>query len=91
VVGVIELIVRADHLWVENVPSTRRQGRDSAGACCSREAEARRLGLARFACHQRALPRNIAMYLHYGYVETTASRTWTDLVHYARSSSLRHR
>jgi GNAT superfamily N-acetyltransferase len=89
VVGVIELVPREDHLWVENVAiGPAHQGR-GLGRRLLRHAEdeARRHGLReiRLLTNERYAA-NIAMYLRYGYAETHREPyLGTDLVHFSRA------
>ncbi len=73
VVGVLELIDAADHLYVENVAvAPDAQGRGIGRALLAHaEAEARRLGYAeiRLSTNER-FGENLAMYARHGYVET---------------------
>jgi len=88
IVGVIELIARADHLWVDNVaiqPEWQGHGlgRRLLGHA---ESEASRLGPGelRLLTNERYLD-NIAMYARYGYVETHREpHLGTDLVHFSK-------
>jgi GNAT superfamily N-acetyltransferase len=88
VVGVIELVPRADHLWVENVAvDPPRQGH-GLGRRMLRHAEdqARRHGFGeiRLLTNERYAA-NIAMYGRHGYVEThRAPYEGTDLVHFRK-------
>lgn len=88
VVGVIELVPREDHLWVENVAiSPAHQGR-GLGRRLLRHAEdeARRHGLAeiRLLTNERYTA-NIAMYLRHGYLEMHREPyLGTDLVHFRK-------
>ena len=88
IVGVIELVGHPDHLWVENVAvEPREQGRGHGRRLLAHaEAEARRRGLSevRLLTNER-YARNIAMYLHYGYVETHREPyQGTDLVNFRK-------
>ena len=88
IVGVIELVPAADHLWVDNVAiDPRDQGRGHGRRLLRHaEVEARRLGLGevRLLTNER-YARNIAMYRHYGYVETHREpHEGTDLVHFRK-------
>ena len=73
IVGVIELVARDDHLWIENVAiAPDRQGRGYGRRLLAfAEDEARRLGLPEMGLltNERYLD-NIAMYTRYGYRET---------------------
>jgi GNAT superfamily N-acetyltransferase len=87
-VGVIELDVHPDHLWVENVAvAPRWQGRGlGRRLLLHAEAEARRRGLDRLdlLTNERYLD-NIAMYTRYGYVEThRVPHQGTDLVFFSK-------
>lgn len=88
IVGVIELVGHPDHLWVENVAiEPRDQGRGHGRRLLVHaEDEARRRGLpeVRLLTNER-YARNIAMYLHYGYVETHREPyQGTDLVNFRK-------
>jgi GNAT superfamily N-acetyltransferase len=88
IVGVIELIARVDHLWIDNVAIEPRWQRLGLGRRLlgHAESEARRLGLVelRLLTNERYLD-NIAMYGRYGYVEThREAHLGTDLVHFAK-------
>lgn len=88
VVGVIELVPREDHLWVENVAiHPAHQGRGHGRRLLRHaEHEARRHGLGeiRLLTNERYAA-NIAMYRRYGYVETHREPyLGTDLVHFSR-------
>jgi N-acetylglutamate synthase-like GNAT family acetyltransferase len=88
VVGVIELIARVDHLWIDNVAigplwQGRGLGRRLLGHA---ESEAGRLGLGelRLLTNERYLD-NIAMYRRHGYIEThRVPHLGTDLVHFSK-------
>lgn len=88
VAGVIELVPREDHLWVENVAvDPAHQGR-GLGRRLLRlaEAEARRHGPGeiRLLTNERYAA-NIAMYLRYGYAETHREPyQGTDLVYFRK-------
>jgi GNAT superfamily N-acetyltransferase len=73
VVGVIELAIRDDHLWIENVAvAPERQGLGlgrSLLAHAEAEALRRRLPELRLLTNE-LYARNLAMYAHYGYRET---------------------
>jgi ribosomal protein S18 acetylase RimI-like enzyme len=89
VVGVIELVPREDHLWVENVAiDPAWQGRGLGRRLLQHaEAEARRHGLAeiRLLTNERYAA-NLAMYRRYGYVETHREPyQGTDLVHFQKA------
>ena len=86
--GVIELIEREDHLWVDNVAiDPAWQGRGLGRRLLRHaEAEARRLGLDSMGLltNERYLS-NIAMYERYGYRETHREpHLGTDLVHFRK-------
>ena len=88
IVGVIELLARPDHLWIENVAiAPDRQGEGLGRRLLAHaEAEAARLGLVelRLLTNER-YSRNIAMYEHYGYRETHREpHLGTDLVHFRK-------
>ena len=89
VVGVLELDLREDHLWVENVAvSPDQQGR-GLGRRLLRHAEdeARRHGLReiRLLTNERYAA-NIAMYTRYGYRETHRQpHLGTDLVYFRKT------
>jgi len=88
VVGVMELVPREDHLWVENVAIAPAHQRRGLGRQLLRhaEAEARRHGLReiRLLTNERYAA-NIAMYLRYGYVETHREPyRGTDLVNFRK-------
>jgi ribosomal protein S18 acetylase RimI-like enzyme len=91
VVGLLELIPRADHLWVENVAvAPDRQGR-GLGRRLLRHADAeavrRELPEIRLLTNERYVD-NIAMYERYGYRETHREpHLGTDLVHFTRALS----
>jgi ribosomal protein S18 acetylase RimI-like enzyme len=88
IVGVIELVPHADHLWVENVailPAAQGRGH---GRRLLRHAEdeARRHGLSemRLLTNERYVA-NIAMYKRYGYRETHREpHLGTDLVYFCK-------
>lgn len=89
VVGVLEVVPREGHLWVENVAiDPARQGRGLGRRLLRHaEAEARRRGLAeiRLLTNERYVA-NLAMYRRYGYVETHREpRQGTDLVHFRKA------
>jgi ribosomal protein S18 acetylase RimI-like enzyme len=88
VAGVIELIPRGDHLWVENVAvDPAHQGRGLGRQLLRHaEVEARRHGFGeiRLLTNERYAA-NIAMYLRYGYTETRREPyQGTDLVHFRK-------
>jgi GNAT superfamily N-acetyltransferase len=88
IVGVIELVEHADHLWVENVAIAPAWQRRGLGRRLLRHAEdeARRLGLPALGLltNERYLD-NIAMYERYGYRETHREpHQGTDLVHFRK-------
>jgi ribosomal protein S18 acetylase RimI-like enzyme len=88
VVGVLELVPRDDHLWVENVAiNPPHQGRGLGRHLLHHaEAEAQRHGLAeiRLLTNERYAT-NIAMYQRYGYAETHREPyEGTDLVHFRK-------
>jgi N-acetylglutamate synthase-like GNAT family acetyltransferase len=87
-VGVIELIEREDHLWVDNVAiDPAWQGRGLGRRLLAHaEAEARRLGLHALGLltNERYLA-NIAMYERHGYRESHREpHLGTDLVHFRK-------
>jgi N-acetylglutamate synthase-like GNAT family acetyltransferase len=89
VVGVLELVPRDDHLWVENVAiDPVHQGRGLGRRLLRHaEAEARRHGFGevRLLTNERYTA-NIAMYLRYGYEETHRDPyQGTDLVHFRKA------
>jgi GNAT superfamily N-acetyltransferase len=89
IVGVIELIARSDHLWVDNVAiDPAWQGRGlGRGLLAFADREARRLGLPALGLltNERYVA-NIAMYERYGYRETHREpHLGTDLVHFRKS------
>jgi GNAT superfamily N-acetyltransferase len=93
VVGVIELVPRVDHLWVENVAiDPAHQGRGLGRQLLRHaEAEARRHGLPeiRLLTNERYAT-NIAMYQRYGYAETHREPyEGTDLVHFRKVLAVR--
>jgi N-acetylglutamate synthase-like GNAT family acetyltransferase len=94
VIGVIELVPREDHLWVENVAiDPAHQGR-GLGRRLLRHAEdeARRHGLAeiRLLTNERYTA-NIAMYFRHGYAETHREPCrGTDLVHFRKALPSEH-
>jgi GNAT superfamily N-acetyltransferase len=88
-VGVLELELRPDHLWIENVAvAPDWQGRGLGRRLLAQaEAEATRLGLPelRLLTNERYTA-NIAIYEHYGYAETHRSPyLGTDLVYFAKA------
>jgi GNAT superfamily N-acetyltransferase len=89
IVGVIELIDRGDHLWIENVAiAPAWQGR-GLGRRLLRHAEDEARRLARdemgLLTNERYVD-NIAMYTRYGYREThRAPHEGTDLVYFRKS------
>jgi GNAT superfamily N-acetyltransferase len=90
-VGVIELLDREDHLWVDNVAiDPAWQGRGLGRQMLRHaESEARRLGLGAVGLltNERYLA-NIAMYERYGYRETHRDPyLGTDLVHFRKALS----
>lgn len=84
-VGVLELVLRPDHLYIENVAvAPRAQGQGIGRALLDHaEAEARRLG--RDAVHLSTNERfveNLAIYARRGYIETGRTPLeGTDVVH----------
>lgn len=87
-VAVIDCIVRADHLWVDNLAvHPDAQGRGLGRALLRfAEDEAARLGLpeVRLLTNERYTS-NIAMYTRYGYRETHREPyLGTDLVHFRK-------
>ena len=89
IVGVIELIPRPDHLYVENVAvSPARQG-EGLGRQLLRLAdqEARARGLTELGLlTNERYASNIAMYERYGYVETHRTpHLGSDLVHFRKT------
>ncbi len=88
IVGVIELVDRGDHLWIENVAiqpgwQGRGLGRRLLGHA---EDEARRLGRGEVGLltNERYVD-NIAMYTRYGYREThRMPHLGTDLVYFRK-------
>jgi GNAT superfamily N-acetyltransferase len=88
IVGVLELVVRADHLWIENVAiAPERQGRGLGRRLLAHaEDEARRRGLAEIGLltNERYID-NIAMYQRHGYRETHREpHLGTDLVYFRK-------
>jgi GNAT superfamily N-acetyltransferase len=89
IIGVVELIDRGSHLWVENVAiAPEAQGRGyGRRLLLHAESEARRLGRDQVGLltNERYLD-NIAMYLRYGYRETHREpHKGTDLVFFRKS------
>ena len=89
IVGVIELIPHADHLYVENVAVTpARQGQGFGRqllGLADREARARGLTELGLLTNERYTS-NIAMYERYGYVETHRTpHLGSDLVHFRKT------
>ena len=89
IVGVLELDLREDHLWVENVAvSPDQQGR-GLGRRLLRHAEdeARRHGLREIGLlTNERYAANIAMYTRYGYRETHRQpHLGTDLVYFRKT------
>ena len=90
-IGVLELIARSDHLWVDNVAidpafQGRGLGRRLLGFA---DDEARRLDLPAIGLltNERYVA-NIAMYERYGYRETHREPyRGTDLVHFRKTLS----
>ncbi len=89
IVGVIELVPRDDHLWVDNVAiEPDRQG-SGLGRWLLMHAEdrARAIGLGeiRLVTNERFVA-NIAMYERFGYVETHREPVGgTNVVHFRKS------
>lgn len=89
VVGVLELAVRDDHLWIENVAvAPDRQGLGFGRRLMShaeKEARRRRLPELRLLTNE-LYARNLAMYARYGYRETHREPyLGTDLVYFAKA------
>jgi N-acetylglutamate synthase-like GNAT family acetyltransferase len=89
IVGVLELVVYADHLWIENVAiAPDEQGRGLGRRLLAHvEDEARRLGLPEIGLltNERYLD-NIAMYVRHGYRETHREpHLGTDLVYFRKA------
>src|SRR6185503_19019905 len=88
VVGVIELAVRDDHLWIENVAVAPDHQALGLGRrlMAHAEDEARRRGLPELRLLTNELyARNLAMYARYGYRETHREPyLGTDLVHFSK-------
>ncbi len=88
IVGVIELIPRDDHLWIDNVAiDPERQGR-GLGRRLLRHAEDRAQALEvaeiRLVTNERFLT-NIAMYERIGYIETQREPAGgTNVVHFRK-------
>ncbi len=89
IVGVIELIALADHLWVDNVAiDPAWQGRGLGRRLLAfADDEARRLGLAAVGLlTNERYAANIAMYERYGYRETRReAHLGTDLIHFRKA------
>lgn len=88
IVGILELIPRDDHLWIENVAiDPDQQGRGHGRRLLAHaEAVARERGLAEIGLltNERYVD-NIAMYTRYGYRETHREpHLGTDLVHFRK-------
>jgi N-acetylglutamate synthase-like GNAT family acetyltransferase len=88
IVGVLHLVAKDDHLWIENVAVTPAwQGRGLGRRLLAHaEAEAQRQGLAemRLLTNERYTA-NVAMYARYGYLETHRTpHLGTDLVHFRK-------
>ncbi len=88
VVGVIELVPHADHLWIENVAIAPDQQGSGYGRRLLEHAEARAREMGRPALglltNERYLT-NIAMYERYGYRETHREPyLGTDLIHFRK-------
>ena len=88
IAGVIELVPRDDHLWIENVAvAPSRQGRGLGRSLLAHaEAEARRLGLPQLGLlTNERYEANIAMYTRHGFRETHREPyQGTDLVHFRK-------
>lgn len=89
VVGAIDLVVRDDHLWVDNVAiEPDRQGRGHGRRLLAHaEDRARAHGLETMGLltNERYVA-NVAMYQRYGYQETHREPyEGTDLVHFRKS------
>jgi N-acetylglutamate synthase-like GNAT family acetyltransferase len=87
-IGIIELDLRPDHLWIENVAvAPRWQGRGFGRRLLQHaEAEARRHGLDELGLltNERYVD-NIALYTRYGYRETDrVPYQGTDLVYFRK-------
>jgi ribosomal protein S18 acetylase RimI-like enzyme len=91
IVGVIELVPRGDHLWIQNVAvSPAVQGRGLGRRLLAHaEDEARRHGLSEMGLlTNERYTTNIAMYQRYGYRETHREPCeGTDLVHFRKPLS----
>lgn len=89
IVGVIELIALADHLWVDNVAiDPAWQGRGLGRRLLAfADDEARRLGLAAVGLlTNERYAANIAMYERNGYRETRReAHLGTDLIHFRKA------
>jgi GNAT superfamily N-acetyltransferase len=88
IVGVLELIPREDHLWIDNVAiDPEHQGRGLGRRLLKyADDEARRRGYESLGLltNERYV-RNIAMYERYGYRETHRTpHLGTDLVHFRK-------
>lgn len=89
IVGVIELLARDDHLWVDNVaidPAAQGHGLGRRLLAFA-EDEARRLGLPALGLltNERYVA-NVAMYERYGYRETHREPyLGTDLIHFRKT------
>ncbi|MFN8223504.1 MAG: GNAT family N-acetyltransferase [Gaiellales bacterium] len=86
--GVIELVLHPDHLWVENVAiAPAYQGAGHGRMLLGHaESEARAAGVSevRLLTNERYTA-NIAMYTRYGYVEShRVPYAGTDLVHFRK-------
>jgi GNAT superfamily N-acetyltransferase len=91
IIGVIELIPRPDHLYVENVAITpARQGQGLGRQLlelADREARTRGLRELGLLTNERYTS-NIAMYERHGYVETNRTpHLGSDLVHFRKTLS----
>ena len=90
-VGIIELVRRPEHLWIENVAVSPRWQGLGFGRLLLRHAEneARRRGLEELGLltNERYLD-NISMYTRYGYRETDrVPHRGTDLVYFRKRLS----
>lgn len=89
IVGVLELDLRDDHLWVENVAVAPDQQGRGLGRRLLRHAEdeARRHGLREIGLlTNERYAANIAMYTRYGYRETHRQpHLGTDLVYFRKT------
>jgi len=88
VAGILEMEVRPDHLWIENVAiAPAWQGQGLGRALLGHAVDvARERGMSeiRLLTNERYTA-NIAMYERYGYVETHREpHLGTDLVHFTR-------